>query len=386
VAALNPHRAGDSYPFKGLSGVGIAFKLAQALLERAGDGSASDLLDLVAVGTVADLAPLQQENRQLVWQGLQVLREAARPGLRALAEFAGYGADALDASAIGFGLGPRLNAAGRLSDAGEAVQLLLSQAGPEAWKRASALDALNKDRQELTNETLDRARELLAVEPLAENLILAFDEGFHQGVVGLVASRLADESYQPALVGVREAGTIHGSARSIPEFHITEALGQCADLLSKFGGHARAAGFSLPVENLHEFAARIDRLAEDQLGGLELAPQLRIDASLDFDELTEGLMGFIDRLEPCGEANPYPTFETSGAVVLTKRAVGARKRHLKLSLRQSGRVFDAIGFRLGDRLRDLPRTVDLVYRLERNTFRGVVGLQLNVLDLRPSRA
>lgn len=384
VAVLNPHRDGDPYPFKGLSGVGIAFKLAQALLGRSSDDSVSDLLDLVAVGTVADLAPLQQENRQLVWQGLQVLREAARPGLRALAEFAGYGADTLDASAIGFGLGPRLNAAGRLSDAGEAVRLLLSQAGPEAWERASALDALNKDRQDLTNETLDRARELVDRELLAENLILAVDEGFHQGVVGLVASRLADESYRPALVGVREAGTIHGSARSIPEFHITEALGQCADLLWKFGGHARAAGFSLPAENLNAFSARIAKLAEERLGGLSLAPQLPIDAQLEFSELTEELMGFIDRLEPCGEANPYPTFETSGALVLTKRTVGARRRHLKLSLRQGGRVFDAIGFRLGDRLSNLPRMVDVVYRLERNAFRGVVSLQLNLLDLRPS--
>lgn len=385
VAVLNPNRADDGYPFKGLSGVGIAYKLAQAVLDRVGGDGAGQLLDLVAVGTVADLAPLADENRQLVWQGLQRLNSAARPGLRALAEFSGYRANSLSASAIGYGLGPRLNAAGRLADAGQAVRLLLARAGPEAWERASALDALNRDRQRLTNDSLELAQNLAQRRPLAEHVQLAVDESFHEGVVGLVASRLVDEAYRPALVGVREGDRIRGSARSIPEFHITEALDRCADLLTKYGGHAQAAGFTLLSDRLPQFAERLDAIAAEQFAGQELVPELKLDCVLDFDQLNEQLMEFIDRLEPCGAANPPPLFQSNGVVVLSKRQVGAQRRHLKLSLRQRGVVFDAIGFRLGDRMSELPRLVDLVYRLERNDFRGVVSLQLNVQDIRPSQ-
>ncbi len=385
VAVLNPHRMDDKYPFKGLSGVGIAYKLAQAVLGEAENGAAEGLLDLVAVGTVADLAPLAEENRRLVWEGLTRLNAAARPGLRALAEFAGYRADSLDARSIGFGLGPRLNAAGRLGDAGEAVRLLLAPAGPEAWERASTLDALNRDRQRLTSESLEVAQQLTQRAPLAKHVRLAVDESFHEGVVGLVASRLAERAYRPALIGVREGSRIRGSARSIPEFHITEALDRCADLLVKYGGHSQAAGFTLESSRLAEFAERMDSIAGSQFEGQDLAPEMQIDAILGFDQLNEQLMLFIDQLEPCGPANPYPLFQSNGVVILAKRAVGADRRHLKLSLRQLGIVFDAIGFRLADRLPELPRVVDLVYRLERNEFRGVVSLQLNVQDIRPGR-
>lgn len=384
TAVLNPHRADDAYPFKGLSGVGIAYKLAQAVLGELGMDSQGKLLDLVAVGTVADLAPLAAENRQLVWAGLEQLNRAARPGLRALSEVAGYRQGTLGADSIGYGLGPRLNAAGRLADAGEAVRLLLAPAGPQAWERAAALDALNRDRRLLTSETVARAQELAARERLAENLVLAVGEGFHEGVVGLVASRLAEQAYRPALVGVRDGSSIKGSARSIPEFHITQALDQCADLLLKYGGHAQAAGFSLEAPNLPEFAARLDAAAADAFAETDPVPTLQIDAKLEFPELNEELMRFIDSLEPCGEGNPHPLFQSEAAVVLSKRAVGANRRHLKLSLRQRGVVFDAIAFGMGERLEQLPRLVDLAYRLERNEFRGVVSLQLNVRDLRPS--
>lgn len=385
TAVLNPHRDDDAYPFKGLCGVGIAYKLGQALLQEVGVDVDGNLLDLVAVGTVADLAPLEAENRALVWAGLEQLNRAARPGLRALSEYAGYRQGALNADSIGYGLGPRLNAAGRLADAGEAVRLLLAPAGPQAWERAAALDALNRDRRLLTSETVAQAQELAARERLAENLVLAIGEGFHEGVVGLVASRLAEQAYRPALVGVRDGSTIKGSARSIPEFHITQALDQCADLLVRYGGHAQAAGFTLEAHNLPQFAARMDAAAAAAFAEVEPVPTLEIDAKLEFPQLGEELMQFIDSLEPCGQGNPHPLFQSDGVVVLSKRAVGANRRHLKLSLRQRGAVFDAIAFGMGERLAELPRLVDVVYRLERNEFRGVVSLQLNVQDLRPSQ-
>ena len=384
IAVVNPNREGDRYPFKGLSGVGVAYKLAEALLETR-SGRPADLgLDLVAVGTVADLAPLQNENRGLVAAGLDRLNSGARPGLQALAERAGLAPGRITANALGFSLGPRLNAAGRLASAGEAVKLLMAKPGSEAGQFAENLDRLNRERQRLTYEMLDQAkRSFSSIRPVG-NLIVAADPSFHEGVVGLVAGRLADEFHRPALVARMQADTIRGSARSIPEFHITSALDQCADLLDRFGGHAAAAGFGLKAANWEAFIQRLDRIAGVALGGQDLRPRLSLDAVLDFDQLTDGLMDFIEKLEPCGEGNPHPLFSSRRATVLSKRAVGADRKHLKLAVHQADRVFDAIGFNLGERVADIPRTVDLAYRLDRNEFRGVVSLQLVVEDLRAS--
>ena len=191
-----------------------------------------------------------------------------------------------------------------------------------------------------------------------------------------------DEFYRPVLVARLDEGVIRGSARSIPEFHITEALQACSDLLIKFGGHAQAAGYSLVAENQKPFVERLAELAADSLSGLELMPSLEIDAALEFTELNDELMSFIDRLQPCGQANPYPVFSTSGVEILSKRTVGKGGRHLKLTVRQSGKVFDGIAFGFGKQIRELSERSEIAYRLERNEFRGVTTLQLNVQDLR----
>ena len=384
MAVVNPNRESDLYPFKGLSGVGVAYKLAEAL-RQAGGGEPPVLgLDLVAVGTVADLAPLQDENRTLVAAGLDLLNSGARPGLQALAERAGLAPGRITATALGFSLGPRLNAAGRLASAGEAVKLLLAKPGPEAAQWAENLDRLNRERQRLTSEMLDQAKRGFSSIPPAGNLIVAADPSFHEGVVGLVAGRLADEFHRPALVARIQADMIRGSARSIPEFHITGALDECADLLERFGGHAAAAGFGLEAANWEAFIQRMDRIAGAALDGRDLRPTLSMDAVLGFDQLTDDLMNFVEKLEPCGEGNPHPRFSSRRVAVLSKRAVGADRKHLKLALHQADRVFDAIGFNLGERVAEIPRTVDLAYRLDRNEYRGVVSLQLVVEDLRPS--
>lgn len=382
VAVLNPARQDDSYPFKGLAGVGLAYKLAQGMSQSAGENDVQRQLDLVALGTITDLAPLVEENRMLVGAGLEQLNSSARPGLRALAEFAGYKSGAITASSVGFGLGPRLNAAGRLADAGIAVDLLLAKAGPAAWEQARRLDELNRERQQLTTETLEVANRIAKDQSVSDDLVLAFSPEFHEGVTGLVAGRLSDRLYRPALVGRIDGENIRGSARSIPEFHITEALEACADLLVRFGGHAQAAGFTLAAQDRPAFVERVSQIAADRLAGMDLRPSLEIDAFVDFSALDDELMAFIDRLQPCGMGNPYPVFTTANATVLAKRAVGSEKSHLKLSVRQGERVFDAIGFGLGDLVDGLPVNVDLAYRLERNDFRGVVSLQLNLQDVR----
>ncbi len=383
IAVINPNRKGDRYPFKGLSGVGVALKLAQALLNASGSQSPVLPLDLVAVGTVSDLAPLQNENRALVAAGLELLNSGGRPGLQALVAQAGLKPGRLTANSIGFSLGPRLNAAGRLASAGEAVELLLARPGPEARARAESLDRLNRDRQRLMNETLDHAKRLVGPVPPAATLIVAADPSFHEGVVGLVAGRLADEFCRPALVARVQAGRIRGSARSIPQFNMTGALDECEDLLERYGGHAAAAGFEVRAANWEIFVERLEQIAEQALGGQDLRPALSVDAVLSFDQLNDDLMDFVEKLEPCGEGNPAPVFTTREATVLSKRAVGADRKHLKLALHHSDRVFDAIGFNLGERLPEISRTVDLAYRLERNEFRGIVSLQLVVEDLKP---
>lgn len=383
AAVVDPNREDDRYPFKGLAGVGVAYKLAEALIQASGGEKLTEHLDLLAVGTIADLAPLTDENRHLVAAGIEQLNAATRPGLRALSEFAGYKQGSIDSSSIGFGLGPRLNAAGRIADARVAVELLLAKDGSAAWESAGKLDRFNRERQDLTIEALELARTIALENRQSEDLLVATDAEFHEGVVGLAAGRLMDEFYRPALVARLADGVLRGSARSIPEFHITEALQACSDLLIKFGGHAQAAGFSLLAENREPFVSRLSELAANALSGLELMPSLEIDAELDFNELDDELMAFIDRLQPCGQANPYPVFSTSGVEILSKRVVGKGGRHLKLTVGQSGKVFDAIAFGFGKQIGELSERLEMAYRLERNEFRGVVSLQLNVQDLRP---
>ena len=383
AAVVDPNREDDRYPFKGLAGVGVAYKLAEALIQASGGEKLTEHLDLLAVGTIADLAPLTDENRNLVAAGIEQLNVATRPGLRALSEFAGYKQGSIDSSSIGFGLGPRLNAAGRIADARVAVELLLAKDGSAAWESAGKLDRFNRERQDLTIEALELARTIALENRQSEDLLVATDAEFHEGVVGLAAGRLMDEFYRPALVARLADGVLRGSARSIPEFHITEALQECSDLLIKFGGHAQAAGFSLLAENREAFVSRLSELAANSLSGLELMPSLEIDADLDFNDLDDELIAFIDRLQPCGQANPYPVFSTSGVEILSKRVVGKGGRHLKLTVRQSGKVFDAIAFGFGRQIGELSERLEMAYRLERNEFRGAVSLQLNVQDLRP---
>ena len=287
LAAINPKQPGCHYPFKKLAGVGLAYKLAQALTqEEDHPGNSSypameGLLDLVALGTVADLAPLAGENRALVARGLEQLNAPQRPGLQALMAQAGVQPGRVDSTTIGFVLGPRLNAAGRLDHAEAAYELLVTDDVFRAGQLAQQLEGQNRERQSLTQATVEGARQMILEDGVSRPLYLIAHPEFNTGIVGLVSSRLTEEFYRPTLVAQRGETYTKGSARSIPEFHITQALDECADLLERYGGHSAAAGFTLKNENVPEFEARLLAIAERELAGIELVPELEIDAELN---------------------------------------------------------------------------------------------------------
>lgn len=401
VAAVDPRRGadGDGAPrpgaFDGLAGVGVAYRLAQALLRShrqtpVTDGDPSlreeDLLDLVALGTVADVAPLRGENRDLVRRGLERINDMARPGIRALCRYAGLEAGSVDATSIGFVLGPRLNAAGRMGDAEMAYRLLVTEELREAEELARTLDRLNEERQRLTHEAQEMARGMVLDAEDGSPMLFAAAPEFKPGIVGLVASRLLDEFYRPAVVATVGERVSRGSCRSIDAFHITEALDACGDLLMRYGGHAAAAGFEVRNENLQELARRLRRIAAETLTEEHLRPVLEVDAEAPLSEMGWDLVEALDRLEPCGHGNRRPVFVSREVQVRHSRAVGRESRHLKLSLSDGRATWDAIAFRQGAWANRLPPVVDVAYHLEINEWRGQQRLQLNVQDIRPAQA
>ncbi len=398
-AVINPKQASDVYPEKMLAGVGIAYKLSQGLVRAAGGGAAgsgaaaikaSDVLDLVALGSVADLAPLAGENRLLVRQGLQVMNrppdKLRREGLRAMYLSAGIKPGKLDAGTIGFVLGPRLNAAGRLESALDAYELMTTTDVYRAGQLAQQLEVQNRERQALTRDTHQRARELALAGSPDGRLLFAAHPDFRHGIVGLAASRLTEEFYRPSIVARIEADAVRGSCRSIREFHITNALDECKDLLVKYGGHAAAAGFTVAPDKAGELEARLRAIAERELSGLDLRPTVNIDSEARFAELTPALAAELARFEPCGFGNPTPVLATRGARIRGIRTMGSDGSHLRLNLSQDGLGLDAIGFGLGAWAQRLEtgQTVDLAYTFEIDEWNGERRLQLKLRDLRPA--
>lgn len=383
-AIINPDQPDDDYPFGGLSGVGLAYKLVGALSRSTAGSLAESYLDLVALGTVADVSPLIDENRTLVALGLDQLRRQPRPGLDALVQSAGLTKSSLMATNIAFGLAPRINAAGRQDSAELAYDLLMAADHQTAVGLAAQLEAANRKRQDRTRKVYEMARTCGPWTPDDGRLIFAVHPEFSEGVVGLAASRLAEEFLKPAFVARREGEFVKGSARSVPGFHITEALEACSDLLVRFGGHAAAAGFTLRAADLESLLERLTGLADEAELSVTETPRLSIDAEISAAELNLALLEVLDKFEPTGEANPRPVFVLRGARVVNRRAVGSTGAHLKVSLMRDGRPMDGIAFRQGDRASYLPQVVDVAFTFERNEFRGVASPQLNILDFHPS--
>lgn len=391
VALINPKQPGDTYPEQDLAGVGLAYKLVTGLFQVLGrrgysipDRLEEDLLDLVALGTVADLAPLSGENRALVRAGLQAMRQPRRQGLLSLIGVCGLKAGQVTATHIGFVLGPRLNAAGRLDSALAAYELLTTESVFEAGRLAQLLDGQNRERQKITREIQEHAEQLALANKPDALLLFAAHPDYNPGVVGLAASRLVDSYYRPAIVAQQGEEFTRGSCRSIPEFHITEALDQCAGLLERHGGHAAAAGFTVRNENLAMLAEQLQQIAAEQLGGMDLRPVLHADAEVPLSELKPDLLNYLDWLQPTGFGNRQAVFVTRDLRVSSCRTVGREAAHLKLSVTDGWITYDAIAFRQGHWKEQMPERVDLVYTFERNEFNGRVSLQLNVKDLKPA--
>jgi len=395
LAVINPKQHGDLYPDKDLAGVGIAYKIIEALTSNVESAALSlskgqtsnfqlsDLLDLVALGTVADLAPLVGENRVLVRKGLKQIRETKRQGLFSLAGVAEMKIDKVTAGNIGFMLGPRLNASGRLESALASFELLTTTDFMRAGQLAQQLDVQNRQRQTITRSMQKQAEEIAMGEDPEAFLLFAAHEDFNPGVVGLAASRLTEVYYRPAIVAAQNAEETRGSCRSIPEFHITDALDQCKDLLVRHGGHAAAAGFTVKNHNLPELVAQLKSIAKDQLSDKDLRQTLSADMEVALAALNFEVLKHLEFLEPTGYGNPDAVFVSRNVKVKSSRTVGADAKHLKLTLEDDrGAVFDSIGFRLGHLRDTLPARVDVLYHFEANEWNGKRSLQLNLKDVK----
>ena len=360
---------------------GIAYYVLLALHDAL--GSAPDerrMIELVALGTVCDMAPLLHENRRLVREGLAALRTTERPGLRALLEVAAADPARADTQTIGFALGPRLNAAGRLAHARLAFDLLIATDEEQARDLARRLDALNKERQQQTEAALALAEELMAGETGAPLVMIGHEE-FPLGIVGLVAARLAETRHRPAIVYNRGEEESRASCRSIPAFHVTDALRSCKELFVRYGGHRAAAGFTAENDKLPAIKERLQAYADQDLAGQELTPEIEIDAELPLSSLRGEEIRWLARLAPFGIGNPEPVFLSRNVLVSERRAVGADGRHLRLKLRDGAVVWPAIAFRHDGEGVEEGARADVVYSLSAD--RGVAdGLELRVLDVR----
>ncbi|HJQ33458.1 MAG TPA: single-stranded-DNA-specific exonuclease RecJ [Pyrinomonadaceae bacterium] len=387
-AVLNPNQRGCAYPDKNLAGVGVAFKLAHALFrERGRESQVPGFLKVVAIGTVADVAQLTGENRAIVSLGLADLHKATNPGLRALMEVAGCGdGTGVRAFDLGFRLGPRINAAGRMDAARAVVELFESKSLDEARVLAEHLDARNRERREVQQRVTERAvAELEESGDDNTRVVVVAGQGWHRGVIGLAASKIAERLQRPAVViSLDEDGTGHGSARSGDNFHMLDALTECADLLEAFGGHAHAAGLSVRRENVAELRRRLNehaaRLPCEDGGG----PCLEYDAELPADALSLELCSELEALEPFGAGWPRPVFVTRGLRVVGEPRV-LKERHLKFGVHAGGRIHDAIWWGWAERETATPRpgqSIELAYSVEANCWNGNTRLQLVVEDLR----
>ena len=394
LAVINPKRPDCAYPEKELAGVGVALKLVQALCLRTGhEGWLPSFVKMAAIGTLADVVPLLGENRVIAKLGLDMLsRGPHKVGLRALLEVAGLAGRTIDSHQVAFMLAPRVNAAGRMSTPDIAMRLLLAvdeaMVG-EARALAQQLDEENQRRQLEEQEILAEARRLAETDPDvgAHSVLVVAGEGWHRGVIGVVASKLVDTFHKPAVVLSVAEGLGHGSCRSIPAFDMLGALERCAHLLLRFGGHRLAAGLTLDAARLQEFRHTISAWADQTLEPDDLRPRVRIDGPLPFSAITGKTVDEVGRLEPFGPGNPRPVFHAAGVEIVD----GPRRikdRHLKLAVRQQGRLFRAIAWRAIERESFFAANrsgLDLAFSLAQNTYRGETTVEFSIVDSRPGQ-
>ncbi len=381
TAIINPHAAHSKYGFDHLTGVGMVLKLSQALLEPSlGAAWSEGLLELAAIGTITDMAPLLGENRFIVRRGLEQMRNTSSVGLRALLAAARVDASHVSAENIGFALGPRLNAAGRLDHADTALDLLTTTDPAHAAELVAQLDALNTQRQALTQEVLEKSHGLLPASP--PPLIVVGSAEFNPGVVGLVAGKLAEEFGVPAVCYAQDGDHVMASCRSAPGFHWADALTACGDLLKRYGGHAQAAGFACDAAVLPELTERLSAIAEEQMGGVPRSTDGTVDAEVSLSDLMGPTFQAMRRMEPFGIGNPPPLFLARGVMVDKASPMGADGKHFRLTLRSGGATWDAVAFR--QRWLQGTQSADLVFTLDVDHWNGEPRLRLGVQDYAPS--
>ena len=388
VAVLDPKRPDCTYPFDGLSGAGVAFKLVQATTHRLGltEKIYAPLLDLVAVSIASDIVPIVDENRILMRYGLEILNTNPRAGLNELMSVIKMEKGQISASSIVFSLGPRINAAGRMGDAAKAVDLMMASDPKEAQKLAKQLEEINKDRRHTDMKTTRQATQMVESGHDLENLssMVLHHPDWHLGVIGIVASRLVDHFGRPAVMLSTVDGKIKGSARSIKGFNIYNALKKCDEFLEQFGGHEFAAGLTLKKDALEPFRKRLDEIAGAMLEQSDFKPELEIDDRLQIDKIDGKFWKLLHQFEPFGPGNRQPVFVAEGVQIKSPSIVG--KDHLRVKIQQgSSHIFDAIGFNLGgylDLVKDSSRPLSIAYQIQENHWMGRRSLQLRLKDIK----
>jgi len=391
LAVINPKRRDCSYPDKNLAGVGVALKLVQALCGRSGRSNwMPAFVKVAAIGTLADVVPLTGENRVIAKLGLGMLSKGPhKVGLRALLEVCGLSGREIDSYHIGFVVAPRVNAAGRMSTPDIAARLLLAcdeTMGEEARALAEQLNAENLRRQQEEAEIVAQARKVVEtdLEVGSRTVLVVAGDGWHRGVIGIVASKLVDTFHRPAIVISIDGDMAHGSCRSIPSFNMLGALESCGEVMSKFGGHKQAAGLTIETARIRELRARVNDFADGCLGPDDLRPRLWIDGALTFRSIDEQVVSELAALAPFGAGNPCPVFRTS-RVEIVDGPRRLKERHLKMAFRQEGRVFRGIAWRASEResfVAEHRAAIDLAFSLENDTYNGERYLQLSVADFR----
>jgi len=384
VISLNPKLPGGDYPFFELCGAGIGFKLIQGLFEFYGQPWDPGLLELAALGTIADLVPLLDENRYLVREGLRELGNTRRPGLRALYSSARVDPDEITAETVSFQIAPRLNSAGRMGDPMDSFRLLTTTSTEEANVLTHKLESLNMNRRAASEEAYGIADQLVADLNELPPMLVISDERFHRGVAGLIAGRLVDRFRRPAVVIAVEGEYSVASGRSIPEFNIVAAMESCEDLLVRFGGHSQAAGLTIATEAIPQLKSRLEAYSAEILETQGLVRKVEIDAVITLDELDEVMVRWINDLEPYGPGNTRPIFASMGVKVLETFHMGREQQHLRLRVETNGAQFTALAFNQPEKWQANTQYADLAFTVMNDSFRGKGAIALRLLDFKAS--
>lgn len=388
---VHPNLPDSEYPFKSLAGVGVAFKLVLGLGITLGIKSSevfNKYVGIAAIGTIADVVPLKDENRIIVDRGIKALKTTKNYGISSLMDIAGINREVMSAMSVAFGISPRINAAGRLDSATTAVELIIAQNHEEGYKKALELDEKNRSRQGIEQKILSEALDMIESDCnfQKKKVIVLAGEGWHHGVIGIVASRLCDKFYKPCIMLSAEKGLAKGSARSIDGFNMFEALNHCSEFLTKFGGHSQAAGLSLSLADLEGFSQKINKYADSVLTDNDMIKKIEVDCKINPKDVSIEYAMAFNALEPFGEGNEKPVFSLCGMNVLMIGRMGAEGKHLRIRIVSNGKYINCVGFGMGDYADEIKEGdfVDIAFVMDINEFKGTKSVQLMLKDIKKS--